>query len=60
VPIDKFTSTYRSILQRVKDDRPACKLVLCEPSVIWLNHEPASSTGHMLIARQWLIATQLL
>jgi len=110
VPIDKFTSTYRSILQRLRDDRPACKIVLCEPSVIWLEHNPdpiellqpyvravgelavefkadvvvrlhgafvsarkarpeinwapdgvhPSSTGHMLIARTWLAATQLL
>jgi lysophospholipase L1-like esterase len=110
VPIDAFISTYRAILQRLKDDHPACGIILCEPSVIWLDHEPnaneilapyvqavgdlaaefeaaalvplhgaflaarrtrpdidwtpdgvhPSSTGHMLIAREWLAATRLL
>ena len=43
VPIDKFISTYRAILQRLKDDRPACRIILCEPTVIWLAHEPSAN-----------------
>jgi lysophospholipase L1-like esterase len=33
-PIEQFVAGYRDILSRLKEARPACKLVLCEPSVI--------------------------
>ncbi len=35
VPIDQFQTVYRDLLRQVKATLPECKLVLCEPSVIW-------------------------
>lgn len=109
VSIDRFITTYRELLSRTRQALPGCKLVLCEPSVIWppqpadgnellrpyvmaVNHigrefgaivvplhlafnrareiRPdidwapdgvhPSSSGHMLIARTWLAAADLL
>jgi acyl-CoA thioesterase-1 len=39
-PIDHFTSTYRTLLQRTRSALPNCKIVLCEPSVIWPPQDP--------------------
>jgi acyl-CoA thioesterase-1 len=43
VPIEQFTATYRQLLQNLKQDHPACRLVLCEPSVIWVSNEPRAN-----------------
>jgi acyl-CoA thioesterase I len=40
VPVDLYTSTYRAFLERTRSALPACKLVLCEPSVIWPPQDP--------------------
>src|SRR5215212_4313716 len=34
-PLELFTSTYRSLLTRTRAALPNCRVVLCEPSVIW-------------------------
>ena len=33
--IDAFLAGYRDILARTRSHLPACRLILCEPSVIW-------------------------
>jgi acyl-CoA thioesterase-1 len=38
--IKDFTRGYREILTRTRDAFPACKFVVCEPSVIWLAAQP--------------------
>lgn len=43
VPIDKFQASYSNILEQVKKELPDCRLVLCEPSVIW---PPAPAEGN--------------
>lgn len=48
VLIDEFRKTYDGLLSRTLSALPACKLVLCEPTVFWppaMQHE----LGHALI-----------
>ena len=45
VSIEQYTSVYRDLLQQVKKALPQCKLVLCEPSVIW---RPAAEGNALL------------
>lgn len=40
--IDDYVAGYRDVLGRTRRRLPACKLVLCEPSVLWLK-EPAGA-----------------
>jgi len=35
--INDYISGYRDILTRTRKQLPACKVVLCEPSVIWID-----------------------
>jgi len=35
VPLEEFMPAYRQILTRTREALPACRIVLCEPSVIW-------------------------
>jgi lysophospholipase L1-like esterase len=42
-PIEPFTAGYRKILTKLKQSRPACAIVLCEPSVI---RPPAPAEGN--------------
>jgi acyl-CoA thioesterase I len=43
VTVNDFVSTYRELLEQVKNQLPRCQLVLCEPSVIWT---PAPEQGN--------------
>jgi len=45
--IDRFVEGYRDILTRTRDALPACRLILCEPSVIW---PPVHDDGNALLA----------
>jgi len=42
VLIDEYRATYGELLARTRRALPACRVVLCEPSVIW---PPASPDG---------------
>lgn len=35
VPIERFASIYENLLAQLKAILPECRIVLCEPSVIW-------------------------
>ena len=43
VPIDQFHASYSRILGLVKESLPKCRLILCEPTVIW---PPAPPEGN--------------
>jgi lysophospholipase L1-like esterase len=36
-PIDRYVAGYRDVLARTRTALPACGIVLCEPSVLWLD-----------------------
>ena len=40
IPIERFTSVYDDLLRQVRTALPACRIVLCEPSVIWPPQPP--------------------
>jgi lysophospholipase L1-like esterase len=46
-PIDHYIAGYRDILSRTRSAFPACELVLCEPSVLWLP-EPKNADDLLL------------
>jgi lysophospholipase L1-like esterase len=46
VPIKTFTSVYDDLLRQVDAALPACRIVLCEPSVIWA---PAPEEGNDML-----------
>jgi acyl-CoA thioesterase I len=46
VSIDDYRAVYRELLQQVRDSAPGCRLVLCEPSVIW---PPQPEEGNTLL-----------
>jgi lysophospholipase L1-like esterase len=35
VPADEYARVYREIVAELRRKRPACQIVLCEPTVIW-------------------------
>jgi lysophospholipase L1-like esterase len=39
-PIDEFVAGYRDVLSQTRSLLPRCELVLCEPSVLWLENPP--------------------
>ena len=41
--IDAYTAGYRDILTRTRQILPQTKLVLCEPSVLWLDQYPGAN-----------------
>jgi acyl-CoA thioesterase-1 len=45
--IDRFIAGYRDILARTRDALPNCRLVLCEPGVIW---PPVHEAGNEKLA----------
>lgn len=44
--IDAFIAGYRDILSQTRQSLPDCRLVLCEPSVLWLK-EPADANERL-------------
>ena len=40
IPVERFTPVYDDLLQQVRTVLPACRIVLCEPSVIWPPQPP--------------------
>jgi acyl-CoA thioesterase-1 len=46
VPVGQFTSVYGALLREVRASLPACRIVLCEPSVIWA---PAPEQGNNML-----------
>jgi len=46
IEIGRFTPVYDDLLRQVRESLPACRIVLCEPSVIW---PPASADGNGLL-----------
>lgn len=47
VPVEQYIETYRQMLTELRAQRPACRLVLCEPSVI---SAPAARDGNERLA----------
>ncbi len=41
--IDDFQRGYREILRQTRKSLPACAIVLCEPSVLWLVDQPQAN-----------------
>jgi acyl-CoA thioesterase-1 len=41
--IDAYTAGYRDILTRTRQALPDTKIVLCEPSVLWLDQPPGAN-----------------
>ncbi len=56
VPPDMFEKTYREILSQTTTALPACKIVLCHPSVIWA---PAPSQGNAMLGDYIDVVTKL-
>jgi len=46
VPVEKFTPVYDDLLRQVREALPACRIVLCEPTVIWA---PAPAEGNEML-----------
>jgi acyl-CoA thioesterase I len=46
VSIDDYIPTYRELLAQVRQVLPSCRLVLCEPSVIW---PPQPEEGNQIL-----------
>jgi lysophospholipase L1-like esterase len=45
--IDDYVRGYRSILKQTRETLPSCRVILCEPSVIW---PPAPAEGNERLA----------
>jgi acyl-CoA thioesterase I len=41
--IESFTAGYRDILSRTRQQFPEVRIVLCEPSVLWLSQHPGAN-----------------
>lgn len=41
--VDSFLAGYREILAQTKQNLPECKIILCEPSVLWLKDIPGAN-----------------
>ena len=46
IEIARFTPVYDDLLRQVRASLPACRIILCEPSVIW---PPACADGNDLL-----------
>jgi acyl-CoA thioesterase I len=46
VSIEQYVGVYHAILRQVHNALPACRIVLCEPTVIW---PPAPAEGNKLL-----------
>src|SRR5690606_9560332 len=44
--IDRFTAGYRSVVGRTRRALPACKVVLCDPSSLWLT-QPSDADARL-------------
>ena len=46
IPVERFTPVYDDLLSEVRASLPTCRIVLCEPSVIWA---PAPAEGNDIL-----------